>query len=189
MVLGSAFSQSLHPILRKPCWLCQNLVTSYHPTLTYCPTLDGAPTSSALIPPVAVTGLLASTPFFQVSSPHSSQSDPLKLKSDHVNLLPQARQSSSSHSGWRSEASKALEGRLPGHHPHLLPFLLMLLCSGSSVLPLPPGNMVGRPGRGVGWALPWTLPLSGTVFPIYQQVLLLTACKFFSNVNFSQDLL
>ena len=92
VVLDSAFSQSLHPILRKPCWLCQNLVTAYHPTLTYCPTLDEAPTSSALIPPVTVTGLLASTLFSQVSSQHSSQSDPLKLKSDHVNLLLQARQ-------------------------------------------------------------------------------------------------
>lgn len=150
----TAFTQSS----RKSCWLCQNLVTSYHPTFTYCPTLDGAPTSSALIPPVTVTGLLASTLFSQVSSQHRSQSDPLKLKSDHVNLLLQALQIFLV--SLRSEANKALKGLLPGYHHHLFPFLLMLLCSGSSVLPLPPGNMVGRPGWG---ALPWTLPLSGSL--------------------------
>ena len=69
------------------------LVTSYHPTLTHCLILDGVPTSSALIPPVTVAGLPASTPFSQVSSQRSSQSDPLKLKSDHVSLLLQALQS------------------------------------------------------------------------------------------------
>ena len=169
MVVCSTHTLRANP-LSGP-WLCflaqplpnppgNRLVTCYHPTLTHCLIFDGAPTSSPLNPPVTVTGLPASTPFSQVSSQHSSQSDPLKLESDHVSLLLQALQSF-----LVSLRVKVRGQQSPRRPAPWLPSPTLFIPSHASLFRLlspsvaPPGNMVGRPGG----ALPWTLSLPGSL--------------------------
>ena len=190
MVVCSTHTLRANP-LSGP-WLCflaqplpnppgNRLVTCYHPTLTHCLIFDGAPTSSPLNPPVTVTGLPASTPFSQVSSQHSSQSDPLKLKSDRVSLLLQPLQSF-----LVSLRVKVRGQQSPRRPAPWLPSPTLFIPSHASLFRLlspsiaPPGTWwAGQGGLCPGRSL------CLAVFPTYQQVLLLTACKFFSNVNFS----
>ena len=137
----TAFTQSS----RKP---SSHFLSSYLDSLSH---LRQGPHLLCRDSPATVTGLPASTLFSQVSSQHSSQSDPPKLRSDHVNLLLQALQTflASLRVKVRGQRSPRRPAPWLPSPPLFIPSpaALFRLLSPSSPLPTPrPGNMVGRPG-------------------------------------------